>query len=144
MLKKLEQYITQNNLFTKKDKLLLAISGGVDSVVLLDLLVQLGYNLALAHCNFNLRGKESNEDEQFVRSLAKIYSLPISVKSFDTTNDEVTGSIQMIARELRYTWFNELLTEQNLEYILTAHHLNDSIETLLLNLTLSIFAKNVK
>ena len=135
MLPLIQQYITQNKLFTKEQKLLLAISGGVDSVVLLDVLLKLGYDVTLAHCNFNLRGSESDGDDQFVRDVAEKYDVPLFVKNFDTKNTEVAGSTQMVARELRYTWFNELLDEQKLDYILTAHHLNDSIETLLLNLT---------
>lgn len=135
MRQKILSYIIKNKLFFKDQRLLLAISGGVDSVVLLDVLAVLGYKITLAHCNFNLRGSESDGDEQFVRGLAKKYEVPIFVKSFDTENAKVAGSTQMVARELRYTWFNQLIDEQKLDNIITAHHLNDSIETLLLNLT---------
>ncbi len=134
-----ESYIKKENLFRQKDKLLLAVSGGVDSVVLCELCKQAGYDFLIAHCNFQLRGAESNRDEKFVRSLAEKYQVEVFVKKFDTEKyaEENKLSIQVAARELRYTWFNEvILTNSKFQipdYILTAHHANDNMETLLMN-----------
>ncbi len=134
------QYINDQNLFQKKNRLLLAVSGGIDSVVLTELCHQADYNFFIAHCNFHLRKEESNRDEQFARSLAEKYSVPIFVHSFETENyaTENKLSIQVAARELRYTWFRNLAEEQSNQgevrvKILTAHHANDNIETLLMN-----------
>ena len=134
------QYIHDQNLFQKNDRLLLAVSGGIDSVVLTELCYQAGYRFFLAHCNFYLRKEESNRDEQFARSLAEKYSVPIFVQSFETENyaAEKKVSIQVAARELRYAWFRELAQEQAVKAegkikILTGHHANDNIETLLMN-----------
>ncbi len=129
--------ITLNNsLFSKKDRLLLAFSGGVDSVVLAHVLKQNGIAFELAHCNFNLRGKESDMDEKFCSDFAKKNKLKIHIKQFDTKSYVKIKklSVQMAARELRYHWFNELVQKNKFDYILTAHHANDNIETLLLNL----------
>lgn len=111
----------------------LAISGGVDSVVLLDLLMKCHYKPILLHCNFQLRGKESDDDEQFIETLALTYSAPVKIKQFDTNSfaKEHGLSIQEAARELRYGWFKE---ETKNGYLLTAHHLNDQIETFFINL----------
>ena len=120
--------------------LLVAVSGGIDSVVLTDLLDKSGFNFIIAHVNFNLREDESNRDESFVRSLADKYKKEVVVKSCDTTEYAAQHklSIQVAAREIRYTWFAQLL--ENIEnglqkkcFIVTAHHANDSIETLLIN-----------
>lgn len=137
MLLEFTKYIVNNNLCTKDDKILLAISGGTDSVVLLYLFHLAGYNISLAHCNFNLRGSESDEDELFVRKLADKYHIETHFISFNTTQlaNENKLSIEMAARELRYNWFNELCNEFNYTKIATGHHLNDSIETVLINLT---------
>ncbi|MGD1842412.1 MAG: tRNA lysidine(34) synthetase TilS [Thermonemataceae bacterium] len=131
------EFITKNSLFSKENKILLAVCGGVDSVVLAHLLASSGYTFAVAHCNFGLRGKEADADEQFVRQLAQNYGVPCYVKRFNTRTlaKEKRQSIQMMARALRYQWFNELLEAQALDFIATAHHLNDSIETVLFNLT---------
>jgi tRNA(Ile)-lysidine synthase len=104
-------FIKAENLFHAKDRLLLAVSGGVDSVVLCELCRHAGYDFAIAHCNFQLRGEESNADELFVRELAKKFNVEIFVKRFDTEKyaDENKLSIQVAARELRYAWFAELL-----------------------------------
>ena len=103
--------ISQLNLFSAKDKLLLAVSGGVDSVVLCELCKQAGYDFSIAHCNFQLRGEESEGDEQFVRELGKKYSVEVLVKKFDTEKYAVDKkiSIQEAARALRYNWFEELV-----------------------------------
>jgi len=136
VLKRFEVNITKNNLFNKKDKLLVAFSGGVDSVVLADLLHKTGYNIELAHCNFQLRGQEANDDTTFCESFAKSINVPFHVIYFDTKAyaAEHKLSIQMAARELRYNWFKTLKAEHHFDYILTAHHANDNVETLLVNL----------
>jgi len=137
MLSKLQSHLSDNLPFLKDKKLLLAISGGIDSVVLVHLFKQLGHDIAIAHCNFNLRGEESDGDERFVRNLAKENSIKIFVTSFDTKRfaDDAKLSIQIAARQLRYTWFTELLQQNSLDHLLTAHHLDDSIETFLINFT---------
>ena len=117
-------------------KLLLAISGGVDSVVLADLCAKAKLNFSLAHCNFNLRGEESDEDEKFVVALAEAMDVEVFTENFDTeTYAKDAGiSIQMAARELRYNWFEELSSMLKFDYLLTAHHANDNLETFLINL----------
>ena len=134
-----KKYIQLNNLFHPKDKLLLAVSGGVDSVVLCELCKQAGFDFVIAHCNFQLRGEESERDELFVKELGVKYNVEVIVRKFDTTdyakNNKI--SIQVAARELRYNWFAELLTPGSRlttpGYLLTAHHLDDNIETMLMN-----------
>ena len=136
MLKRFEVNITKNNLFSKTDKLLVAFSGGVDSVVLADLLHKAGYYIELAHCNFQLRGQEAKDDTAFCENFAKSMNIPFHVIYFDTKSyaAEHKLSIQMAARELRYNWFKSLKAEHHFDYILTAHHANDTIETLFVNL----------
>ncbi len=132
-------YIQKENLFQAKDKLLLAVSGGVDSVVLCHLCMHSGFDFSIAHCNFKLRGSESERDKLFVKELAEKLAVDFFVKDFDTEKyaAEKKVSIQVAARELRYNWFNELISTENklpvAKYILTAHHLDDNIETLLMN-----------
>ena len=151
LLKKFTDFIKKENLFQPKDKLLLAVSGGVDSVVLCELCKLAGFDFVIAHCNFQLRGEESKRDEQFVRELTKKYNVEIFVKKFDTEKyaEENKLSIQVAARELRYGWFNQIVNGQlsmvnshagfirhsplTIHHILTAHHANDNIETLLIN-----------
>ncbi|WP_104733942.1 tRNA lysidine(34) synthetase TilS [Hanstruepera ponticola] len=137
MLKQFQDHINKNLPFLKKSKLLIAISGGLDSVVLTQLCHQLKLQISLAHCNFNLRGKESDADEDFVLNLAEDLNLEVFVESFDTENyaNENKLSIQMAARELRYQWFLELATQLHFDYVLTAHHADDNLETFLINLT---------
>ncbi|HTB51781.1 MAG TPA: tRNA lysidine(34) synthetase TilS [Ferruginibacter sp.] len=130
----LQQYITnikKLQLFQPKDKLLIAVSGGVDSVVLCELTKQAGYDFAIAHCNFQLRGEDSGHDEKFVQQLAIKYSVPFYIKHFDTNAiaKQEKKSIEETARNLRYEWFEEIRTGNNFQYILTAHHADDNIET---------------
>jgi tRNA(Ile)-lysidine synthase len=136
MIKTIQQYIINKKLFSKENNLLLAISGGADSVCLFFALKELGYNVELAHCNFKLRGKESDEDEYFVKELANKYGVKFHVNSFETQKyaSEQKISIQMAARDLRYKWFDELLAVNNLDFVITAHHKDDNVETFFINL----------
>ncbi|MEO6539289.1 MAG: tRNA lysidine(34) synthetase TilS [Ferruginibacter sp.] len=144
LLSSFEQYINKENLFPANGRLLLAVSGGVDSVVLCELCLRAGYQVEIAHCNFKLRKEESNADESFVQELAKKYEVPFFVKQFETEEyaQEHKISIQVAARELRYEWFNILIEENKPgpaekpsapRYIVTAHHADDNIETILMN-----------
>ena len=135
LLQKFTEFIKKENLFQPKDKLLLAVSGGVDSVVLCELCRQAGYDFVMAHCNFKLRGQESERDEQFVRQLARKYDLEVFIERFATEEyaEQNKLSIQVAARKLRYEWFTSLITQKYLNWIITAHHANDNIETLLIN-----------
>lgn len=135
MLNQLQDYIEQHELFRPADPILLAVSGGVDSMVMAELFNRAGYNFALAHCNFGLRGTESNQDEAFVASVAEAYKVQFFVKQFKTR--EYAGfnkiSVQMAARTLRYEWFEELLHTEGFKALATAHHLDDQIETFFIN-----------
>lgn len=135
MLQRFQHYIKNNHLFTQKDKLLLAVSGGVDSVVLCDLLHQSGYTFSIAHCNFQLRKEESEADETFVQQLAAKYPKPFFVNRFNTDAYAKTHKVstQVAARELRYEWFAQLIEQGEASILLTAHHANDNIETLMMN-----------
>lgn len=137
MLKKLNEHIDINFPFLRDKKLLIAISGGIDSIVLTHLLYKLDFDISLAHCNFKLRGNESNDDEAFITDLAKKLDKKIYVKHFDTESYAKKNklSIQLAARELRYNWFKETLKENNLDYIITGHNTNDNLETFLINLS---------
>ncbi len=129
-------YIETNRLFSKKDSILLAISGGIDSIVMLDLFYRSGFSCAIAHCNFKLRGSESDEDEIFVKELGKKYDLQVYTRSFTTREYALNNSmsIQMAARELRYEWFEEVRVMAGCDYIATAHNRNDISETFFINL----------
>jgi len=137
MIARLENHIQNNLPFLHGKKLLLAISGGIDSMVLVHLFKALGYDIYMAHCNFGLRGEESDGDENFVRKYAAENNIPIFVTHFNTRAlaYDAKVSIQIAARQLRYAWFDELLTEHHLDYLLTAHHLDDCAETFLINFT---------
>ena len=137
MINIVSKFIDEKSLCKSGNKLLVAISGGADSVALFLCLKELGYYLELAHCNFNLRGAESDNDEGFVKKLADKFGVRLHLKSFDTQKyaDENKVSIQMTARNLRYKWFNELLVDNNLNYIAVGHHKNDDVETFFINLT---------
>ncbi len=137
MFPKFKAHITNAMPFLKGKKLLLACSGGVDSVTLAHLCVAADLDIGLAHCNFNLRGEESDGDEEFVRQLASKLGVEVFVKKFETEQYVKIHrvSVQMAARELRYQWFSELLETKGFDYTLTAHHADDSLETFLINLS---------
>jgi tRNA(Ile)-lysidine synthase len=132
----IQKFIEDKALFTLKDKVLVALSGGADSVALLRVLLSLGYACECMHCNFHLRGEESDRDEAFVRALCEACSVPLHIIHFDTEKyaKEHHQSIEMAARELRYGWFHRLREERHASVIAVAHHRDDSVETFLLNL----------
>ena len=136
MKNKVQQFITEKSLFIREDKLILGISGGADSVCLMHVFLELGYSFELAHCNFNLRGEESDADEYFVKDLAKKHQLKIHVKQFDTLVYAAENKIstQMAARDLRYAWFEKLRIKSSAKYLAIAHHANDDVETFFINL----------
>lgn len=139
MLRRVQKYIRDNGLLRKGDRVLVCVSGGADSVALLDVLSRGGYECVVAHCNFHLRGEESDRDEAFVRQIIDRYSaraMKVIVKDFDTQSyAQLHGiSIEMAARELRYKWFAELAEEETCKAIAVAHHQNDQAETVVLNL----------
>lgn len=138
LLHRFKEYIKTNNLFQPKHRLLLAVSGGVDSVVLCELCHQAGYDFVIAHCNFQLRGQESDRDELFVKNIAEKYGADFFSAKFNTADiaAKEKQSIETTARELRYDWFYRLVNGQKnkpLDYILTAHHADDNIETAVMN-----------
>ncbi|WP_299128966.1 tRNA lysidine(34) synthetase TilS [uncultured Winogradskyella sp.] len=137
MQKDFENYIENKLYFLKEARLLIANSGGIDSVVITHLCHKLKLNFALAHCNFNLRGKESNADKDFVIKLGEQLDVEVFVQNFNTQDyaNKHRCSIQMAARELRYDWFNDLAQHLDFDYILTAHHADDNLETFLINFT---------
>ena len=130
------EYIDHNCLFRKDSKIVLAISGGIDSICLADLLIRSGYNIEFAHCNFNLRGKESDEDLAFVQQLAAKYKVPFHTASFSTDQyaTEEKISVQMAAREQRYNWLEKKRKNISADYIAVAHNYDDNIETFLINI----------
>ena len=136
MLQKIQNHIAHNFSFLIGKKLLLATSGGLDSMVMVDLFKKLDFNFAMAHCNFQLRGLESFGDQNFVQDYADANEIPLFVAQFDTEAfaKDYNLSTQVAARELRYNWFYELLENENFDYILTAHHADDNLETFLINL----------
>ncbi|NOX84795.1 MAG: tRNA lysidine(34) synthetase TilS [Chlorobi bacterium] len=136
MLEQFQDFIRENELVSPGDKVLLAVSGGVDSVVMLDLFHRAGYPIAIAHVNFQLRGEESDEDERFVRSLAEKYGVTCFVKHTDTLQYAAMNklSIQEAAREIRYRWFEEICRSEVFEKVAVAQHADDQIETFFINL----------
>ncbi len=137
MLNRFFEFIQEKKLFEPNQKVLLAVSGGIDSMVLLHLFGKSGFEYGIVHCNFNLRGEESDGDEKFVRKQVLIHGVPAFFQSFDTEEyAQLNGiSIEMAARELRYEYFEKIRKEYNYDYIATAHHLDDLIETFFLNLS---------
>ena len=137
MLESFKKHTASRLAFLNSSKLLIAISGGVDSVVLTHLCYKSGLNFALAHCNFNLRGNESDTDEDFVLQFAEALDIEVFIENFDTKSYASDGkmSIQMAARELRYRWFEALAAQLQFDYVLTAHHADDNLETFLINFT---------
>lgn len=137
MLEDFVSYIKEKQLFTPSERLLLTVSGGIDSVVLAKLCHQAGFKFGIAHCNFQLRGEESEGDEVFVQELAQKYNVEFHTQRFETKAFSIQNglSIQMAARQLRYEWFDQIRQEHLYDYILTAHHQDDLLETILLNLT---------
>lgn len=137
MLDRLRNHIAHNFPFLQNKKLLLATSGGLDSMVMAHLFNKLEYEVALVHCNFQLRGMESFGDQNFVQEYAEVNEIPIFVTQFDTQAfaKDYKLSTQVAARDLRYNWFYELLDTENYDYILTGHHADDNIETFLINLS---------
>ncbi|MGY5253372.1 tRNA lysidine(34) synthetase TilS [Sphingobacterium spiritivorum] len=136
VLERFHRYVSQNRLFGPDDKIVLAVSGGKDSMLMARLFLESNYPVIIAHCNFSLRGEESDLDQQLVEAFGEKYSIPVFVKRFDTQAyaEENKISIQMAARELRYQWFEELRIAQGCAYISVAQHRNDHIETVLLNM----------
>ena len=137
MLIKFQNHLNSNFNQLKDKKLLLAVSGGLDSMVLMHLFQELNYSIGIAHCNFQLRGNESDEDENFVKLQAEKFQIPIFSIQFETEKFANTNklSIQLAARKLRYDWFYQILEQENYDYLLTAHHLDDQLETFLINLS---------
>ncbi|MBR1961364.1 MAG: tRNA lysidine(34) synthetase TilS [Alistipes sp.] len=136
LLKAFERYVERHELFLHEDKILLTVSGGVDSMVMLSIFVRLGYNVGVAHCNFGLRGEESDGDTEMVLQECEKLGIVCHSKRFDTEAEMArTGdSMEMAARRLRYGWFNELCHTEGYAVIAVAHHANDSIETFFINL----------
>lgn len=136
MLNRFKKFISDKNLFTPEHRLLLAVSGGVDSVVLAYLCYKAGFNFSIAHCNFGLRGEESEGDEKFVEQLADKFNVQFHTKHFDTQAfaDTHNISVQMAARQLRYEWFEEIRKTNKYDRVVIAHHKDDEIETLFINI----------
>jgi tRNA(Ile)-lysidine synthase len=136
LLQETREYIQRAIKIGKNDKILLTLSGGIDSMVMSSILIELGYPLAIAHCNFSLRGDESDSDQEFVNEFAGKKKIPVFNRTFDTADYARTRglSIQMAARELRYKWFSELSEQEGIPFIAVAHNLDDVVETFILNL----------
>lgn len=134
MVESLLKFITAENLFTHEDKLLLAVSGGIDSMVMAQLFLNAGISFSIAHVNYNLRGADSVADMKFVKSWAVKHEINFHFKEVQSTEYESSESIQMLARKIRYDFFQKLINENGYNKIATAHHLDDSFETVLLNL----------
>lgn len=137
MLERFLQFIKKHALFDEKDKLLVAVSGGVDSMVLCDLLIKSKFDIGIAHCNFQLRREYADRDEAFVQAYAESYKVPFYSTRFDTKAyaKENGISTQMAARDLRYSWFRKIMKKGTYNRLVTAHHVNDIAETILLNIT---------
>lgn len=136
MIREFQNFIDKNQLFDRKQKILLTVSGGIDSISMLHLFHKAGIDIGVAHCNFKLRGEESDEDEIFVRNMAAMLAVPFHVIRFNTREyaRQEGISIEMAARDLRYKWFEEIRVQYKYDYIATAHNLNDVVETFFLNI----------
>ncbi|NDV67629.1 tRNA lysidine(34) synthetase TilS [Dysgonomonas sp. 25] len=136
MLQKVRKYIEQHALIAPRAKVVIGLSGGADSIAMLDILMRLDYDCIAAHCNFHLRGDESDRDALFVKGICEANNIPLHMVDFETEQYAAgkSISIEMAARELRYQWFEKLRNEVKADYIAVAHHRDDSIETVLLNL----------
>jgi tRNA(Ile)-lysidine synthase len=146
VLKRFEQFIVKHSLCTRNNRIILAVSGGLDSMVMLDLFRESGYDIVVAHVNFQLRGEESDGDENFVRNYCHDRAIPFHSTSVETNNYATRRrlSTQMAARELRYEWFEKLVAEGFGDLVATAHHLTDSVETTLLRLVHGVGAEGLK
>ena len=137
MVNQFLRFIQEQNLFHSPQRILLAVSGGADSMLMLHLFLDAGFPIAVAHCNFGLRGHESDEEEQFVADYCDQHNLACHIEHFNTSEFALLEgiSIEMAARDLRYEWFNRLLNQHKYDYLATAHHQDDVIETFLINLS---------
>lgn len=136
LMQKVKEFIEKEDLCSKQDKILVALSGGADSVALTRILITLGYHCEAAHCNFELRGEESDRDEDFVRNFCRSLNIKCHSIHFETRRyaAQQSISIEMAARELRYNWFTKICEESDCQVVAVAHHKDDSVETMLLNL----------
>lgn len=146
MLNHFKAFVQEHSLFSSTHKILVAVSGGLDSVVLAHLLSKAGFEMVLAHGNFGLRGQDSEDDEQFVRNLAQALRVEIHVAKLSASDlaHQKGISIQMAARKLRYDWFETLMNEHQYDFLATAHHLDDSLETSIFNLSRGTGLRGVK
>ncbi|MFA5326965.1 MAG: tRNA lysidine(34) synthetase TilS [Prolixibacteraceae bacterium] len=137
MIEQFLKYIREEKLFHSAQRILLAVSGGADSMLMLHLFASAGFSVGIAHCNFGLRGAESDGDEQLVAEYCDQHNLAFYVKRFNTEEYALQEgiSIEMAARDLRYNWFNQLLGQHEFDFLATAHHQDDVIETFLINLS---------
>ncbi len=137
MLNQFQNHIQLLFPFLKESKFFIAVSGGIDSMVLVDLFRKLEYDFSILHCNFQLRGEESEAETQFLRDFCRNNQIQYILRYFDTTEyaEEHKLSTQLAARELRYSWFQEKLAKNNYQYLLTAHHADDNLETFIINLS---------
>lgn len=137
MYKVFKNHIAINFSFLKNKKIAIAVSAGIDSMVLLHLMQQLNFNVSVLHCNFNLRGSESNTETVFLNNYCTKNNIPIYIKYFETESESKISktSIQITARNLRYNWFYEMINNEHFDYVLTAHNLNDQFETFIINLS---------
>jgi tRNA(Ile)-lysidine synthase len=137
MINKFQKYYQENNLFTETDNVLLTVSGGKDSMVMLTFFINKKLSFGVAHCNFQLRGEAAIEDQKFIELFCKEKDIPFYTIDFETQEYATKNgiSIQMAARDLRYSWFEKIRIENGYNFIATAHHKNDVAETMLINLT---------
>ncbi|HET6557986.1 MAG TPA: tRNA lysidine(34) synthetase TilS [Prolixibacteraceae bacterium] len=139
MIEQFLKYLHTENLFDSSQRILLAVSGGADSMLMMHLFVNAGFQVGVAHCNFGLRGQESDNEQQLVSDYCDKRNIPFYIQRFNTSEYALQEgiSIEMAARDLRYSWFNTLLDQHRYDYLATAHHQDDVIETFLINLSRS-------